>query len=323
MKYIYNKITIPEQKELYRHKNILIELGLIFDNMKRDYSNNEEISNEALEEIIWICKKNNFNYEVKEIEITDKDIIFQNLYTLISIDNNTFFIENKKQKKKVLSILINEEVGIDRINIIDIQKGKLLTINKKFENKLNRLIEITNILIEKRNSLESDIDIDNLIYVLSLLSEKYDKDNRLSAKLNKFKNTFISKILKDSPNKFLCNCVPGFNPEISFYLRDKRIINDLTNNPIDFKQETKIWEYLYKQENRKYIGVKKEPTLNDLFYMKKIKVLINNFETKYAINKIEQVHNKLKIHVFDGKNTFPINQLFSKEELFNKVKEAR
>ncbi|RXK15465.1 hypothetical protein CP985_08440, partial [Malaciobacter mytili LMG 24559] len=72
-----------------------------------------------------------------------------------------------------------------------------------------------------------------------------------------------------------------------------------------------------------YIGVKKEPTLNDLFYMKKIKVLINNFETKYAINKIEQVHNKLKIHVFDGKNTFPINQLFSKEELFNKVKEAR
>lgn len=78
-KYIYNKITIPEQKELYRHKNILIELGLIFDNMKRDYSNNEEISNEALEEIIWICKKNNFNYEVKEIEITDKDIIFSEL----------------------------------------------------------------------------------------------------------------------------------------------------------------------------------------------------------------------------------------------------
>ncbi|RXK15059.1 hypothetical protein CP985_10510, partial [Malaciobacter mytili LMG 24559] len=116
--------------------------------------------------------------------------------------------------------------------------------------------------------------------------------NKIEQVHNKFKNTFISKILKDSPNKFLCNCVPGFNPEISFYLRDKRIINDLTNNPIDFKQETKIWEYLYKQENRKYIGVKKEPTLNDLFYMKKIKVLINNFETKYAINKIEQVHNK-------------------------------
>ncbi len=63
----------------------------------------------------------------------------------------------------------------------------------------------------------------------------------------------------------LCNCVPGFLAESEFKIVGNKIFNTNTENYLTNTQKKKIWEYLYKKNNRKYIGTWREPTLQELF----------------------------------------------------------
>jgi hypothetical protein len=266
------------------------------------------------------------SYTIEKKVLTEATLIKKSLYELKAIDEFTYFIVKRKTNLNVIAILISEEQGISKINFVDISSGKHLVIKAELNPFVNKVVDICSVLIEKADSLNNvDFPINNLISVLSIINEKFINDYSKKTKLLKFKHMTISKIQNENKDNFLCNCVPGFYPEREFYIRGKKVIDKYTSNPILPDQEQRLWEYLHRLENRKYIGIRKIPTLDDLFYGKRIMISINGFETVAIITKVKKINNQeqLLICIKNGDTNIDIPNPISKEELWKRVVSAR
>ncbi len=317
------KIYIKQQGDLYKYKDQLFQLGVLYDTKNQTYSNSYEITDLAMTEVKWICDKNSYTYNLKTEEYSDFDKKVKNLYKMITIDSFNFYIINRKNDKKVFIISIYQSFEKDIVNIVDCQNGKYFKLEKKVPDTYNKILEIYNMLLSIDSKNIDYFELDDFILVLSILLEEYDKDNSLKGKLNRFKNATITSIEKKAQNNFLCNCVRGFYPETEFFIKNKKIISSQTQNYVTYEQEMKIWKYLFTSDNKKYIGIRKEPNLFDLFINKKIFANINNFETKVIINEVKNDYGRIKVKIYDGNNHYWLKNSYSKDKLLEMVKFAR
>ena len=86
--YTIKKIYIKKQKDIYNHKNKLLELGIKWDSKKEIYSNPYDISEHVIDEVSWLCKKHDFAFEIREEEYKDYETRVSNLYQLKNIDDS-------------------------------------------------------------------------------------------------------------------------------------------------------------------------------------------------------------------------------------------
>jgi hypothetical protein len=157
----------------------------------------------------------------------------------------------------------------------------------------------------------------------SVLINQYQSETTYQNKLRSFKYVILSKIKNRQEGSFLCNCVPGFAPDISFSILGDKIVSSLDNNPISRSSEQKILKYLFKQENQKYIGKRKRLTLLDMFLHRKINCNINGFNTNALINYVKDEGNgMIRINIFDGNKTHMVNKLFKKDELLEQIRNS-
>lgn len=323
--YTIKKIYIKKQKDIYNHRTKLMELGIKWDSKKEYYTNPYDISVTAMEEADWLCKKNDFKYEIKIEQYEDYENRVANIYQLKNIDESTFCVVNRKDNKKIFIIHIYTKIEYDIISILDTVNGLAIKLQTKIKEKSNILVNIFDLMQKKSKDIKDsnkDFNLDNLIFILSILLEEYNHKLSKDGKLLRFKYSIIEELEKKyGVDSFLCNCIDGFSPETKFYLLNKRIISSFNNNYVSAYQEKKIWNYLYI--NRECIGVDKEPTLNQLFIGQKIKVVIDSFETELPITKIIGNDSNIEITVFNGSNNQKLNKFFNKEELKKRIRECR
>ena len=322
--YTIKRIYIPKQKDIYNNKELLNELGLIWDSKIQCYYNKYDISEETFNELKWLCTKHDFKFEIKIEEYKDFATRIFNVNKLYSMDNSTFAIVDRKTNKNIMVIAIYESVEHDMINLVDCVNGKFASVKIKIQNSNNKLLEVFKILKQKEEILVEDFpefDINSLVLTLSILLDEFSKVSEFEGKLTKFKYTTISGLEKKGTNVFLCNCVKGFYPETEFFLFNKKIKSTFTNNYISQQQEHKVWKYLYY--NRENIGIRKKATLWDLFIGNKIKIIINSFETQLPISKIDWNNGDMIVTVFDGDRYMKLAKTFTKDELWTMILACR
>ncbi|WP_198306134.1 hypothetical protein [Arcobacter vandammei] len=309
---ILKKIIIKDQKELYRHKNYLLSLDLEFDSVKKEYSNNSELELNIELELIDFLKHHEFKFSFVEDEINDSNKIILASYKTVNIDENSIFIIEKKSNKKLYLIHKDE----DKILIIDLVNELVKSYKSSREtNKLS--IETLRILASNQD------DFKELFSIFSILENQNKEDLLLLDRLKKFKYFCISKVKEQQKDMFLCNCVTGFFPETSFYIKGDRIFSDYTGFLLPFDLEFKVWKYLY--HNRNFIGIYKEPSLQELFFGRKIYTL-DEFSQKVKrliVNARFTQNNLIQITLSNGITTQKVSKEFTKEELLKRVIEAR
>lgn len=312
---ILRKFIIKDQKELYRHKNYLLSLDLEFDNLKKEYSNRSDIDFDIEAELTLFLKNNGFNFEIIEENIVDfkKQILVK--YSSLQIDNNNIFIVEKKENNKIY--LLNQNKN--KIQIVDL-KNSILKSYKMAKGSL----ENSSLALKTLEVLASNQDdFKELFTIFAILQNQNSEDLLFLDKLKKFKYFCIAKIKEKQEDMFLCNCVTGFFPETRFYIKGTRIFSDYTNFFLNFEQEFRVWKYLYNNKN--LVGIEKEATLNELFIGRKIYTL-DEYETKVkrVIKFARYLPNKnIEITLTNGVVNQKIGKSFTKEELLNRVIEAR
>ncbi|RXK08035.1 hypothetical protein [Halarcobacter bivalviorum] len=314
------KVIINKQKDIYKYKQELFNLGVKFDSSKGIYSNPYYIDDNILNQVVWFCQKHDYTYKIVEDTINNTKKRIQGLYKLITLNNNNFIVQNRTNLKYIFNISIYEQMDNDMINILDYTSGEYILIKKKIhvENKLLAVFELL-LNTESELALKYENFSKNLQMLAILLSED-DKGKSYKGKLMAFKHNTIQEIKNKNQDGFLCNGVKGFIPERTFFLLGEKIIDGETKNSIPYEQEIMIWDYLYKRENRQYIGVWKNLTYNDLFIGKKIEILHNGSPYDARITKIKEEAGLLKVLISNGINTTWIPQAFTMEELSNRVK---
>ncbi|MGM0518289.1 MAG: hypothetical protein ACQERD_01450 [Campylobacterota bacterium] len=325
-KYTFTKFSIPNQKNLYHHKEKLLDFGLYFNSKNQEYINRYELSITTRSELLEYINNNELIFKQEDIHLDDIESKIASLYTISPIDKNTFAIKNRRNDKKVIIIAIYESMETNIINILDVVHGEYFKIKKSVsKNSSNYLLEVFKILNDNAEKYKKDFpafDIPNLLQILGILLVDYDKDYSHQAMVKKFKFATINKIGKKNQKVFLCNCVKGFFCETNFYLLNEKIISDFSNNPINYSQEMKVWKYLYS--NKQYVAKRKEPNLYELFVNQKIPLIFpDGYETKVLIKSVKNRNNGIEVTVFDGVKNQKINRLFSKDELLDKIKAAR
>lgn len=96
---ILKKILIEDQKELYRHKNYLLSLGLKFDSVNKIYSNSEELDFNIEFELVEFLNNNSFVYKFIEEKIVDfKNKLVQNM-NLFKLMIKIYLFKREKQIK--------------------------------------------------------------------------------------------------------------------------------------------------------------------------------------------------------------------------------
>ncbi len=309
---ILKKIIIKDQKELYRHKNYLLSLDLEFDNLKKEYFNSGQLELDIEFELVEFLKNHNFKFSFINEEINDTNKIILASYKSINIDEDTIFIIDKKNSKK-LYLIYKEK---NNILIVDLNNEIIKSYKNSSESK-KLSIDTLEVLASNQD------DFKELFNIFSVLENQNKEDMFLLDKLKKFKYYCISKIKEKQQDMFLCNCVVGFFPETKFYIKGDKIFSDYTEFFLPFDLEFKIWKYLFY--NRDLIGVYKEPTLQELFFGRKIYTL-DEFSQKVKrliVNANYTKNNLVQITLSNGITTQKVSKEFTKEELLRRVIEAR
>lgn len=312
---ILKKIIIKDQKELYRHKNYLLSLDLEFNSVKKEYSNSSHLEYDIEFELIEFLNNHEFKYSFVNEEIKDFKKIILVSYKTIYIDENTIFIVEKKSNEKLY--LLHK----DNKNILIIDLKKQLLKSYKIPHKDERTSKLNIQVLEILASNQDDFK--ELFTIFSILENQNSQDLLLQDKLKKFKYFCITKVKELQKDMFLCNCVPGFFPETNFFIKGDRIYSSYTDFFLSFDLEMKVWKYLY--HNRAFIGVYKEPTLQELFLGKKI-YTIDEFSQKVKrliVNAYYTENNNIQITLSNGVTTQKLSKEFTKEELLRRVIEAR
>lgn len=305
------KYIIPNQKELYRHKHYLFSLDLEFSHKTQTYENNSYLSYEVEFELQEFLNNNGFKFEISNKEINDIKSIVNSKYKTLYIDENNLFVVENRTNEKLFFINSNSST----ISILDIKKSIFETFQTS--NKEAKLA------LKTLEILASEPLFKNLFEILSILENQNKENILLLDKIKKFKYFCITKIKNLQQDGFLCNCVPGFFPETKFYIKANRVFSSYTNYFLDYEQELKVFKYLFTNQN--LVGVFKEPTLYELFVGRKI-YTIDEFgsRVKRVIKSAKNSSdNRVKIVLSDGVNSKELSNDFDRQELLNRVIEAR
>lgn len=311
----FEKIIIPDQKNFYKFKHKIQKYDFEMDYKTREYSNFSELSSDAKEEIIKLLEDNNFRYEIIIEKVENESEATQLQYKIFSLNKDNFFIVQKISNEKVGYINYSDF----KLKILDIKNNIYKVISCERNESTHLISVVLKCLIYEEGLSE---EIPHLSNILINLSKKYAEELEQSEKIKNFKYYTISKINDTNKDGFLCNNIPGFFPETSFFIKNKRIYSNYTDNFLDRYQEEKIWKYLYGNKHK--VGKYIEPTLNDLFIGRKISVNINNQAEYVLINKVYKSEGeKIKIEVYNGIETIKISREFEKDELCGYIKAAR
>lgn len=320
-KYFINRIYISKQDKLYNVKAELQELGLLWNTKENHYYNKYEISKSSMDAIMWICKKNDFSYELKKEEYEDITQRLQSQYKILSISELTFAIVNRKDDKYIYIISVYKDVLSDTVNILDNKNAKHFSFVSKVSDSKNTILAIYSYLQDKEHEFKEniiDFDFDGFLLKMSVLLSEFTNEKDVYGKINKFKYYMISKL---SDNVFLCNSVKGFFPETNFYLNKGKITSSYSKNNLNKEQENKIWKFLYY--NRDRVAVEHKPSLWELFANNRVSVSIDGFETKMPICDVKWNNGNIIVHVFNGNKKVSLNKTFRKEELWAEVLKNR
>lgn len=307
--------SIPQQSDIYRFKNVFIQFDIKYSTKNQTYSNVVALDSLDEEKLLDILKTNNYKYKVTNSEDSIIDPLEAN-YKLLLIDSKNIFIVQRSSNKKVF--FINKENST--ISVLNIE-------NSNYSKQESSSIEndlVLELLFMFNKSSEFKEKNENLFEILLALSKAHTKEMNLVDKLKTFKYGVLDKISKTNKNGFLCNCVEGFNPETSFFIKGNRIYSNFTDNLIEKNQEEKIWKFLF--ENKDRIGIFKEPTFKDLYIGRKINVVDQfGFETKYIINKIKKNYNTnlLEVSVYTGTSSVKLKNSYSEEKLKSLIEASK
>ncbi len=316
-KYSINRIYINKQDKLYNYKNELQELGLIWNSSENYYYNKYEISQVNVDAILWICKKNDFKYQIKKEEYSDITQRLVSQYKIVSLNEFTFAIVNRKDDKYIYMICVYKDVLSDTINILDNKNAKHFSFMSKLTDSKNLLLSIFMYLQEKETKIKESIvnfDFEAFLLTMSVLLSEYTNNKDVYGKINKFKFHTISKL---NDNSLLCTSVKGFFPETRFSLKKGKILSSFSKNYLNKEQENKIWKFLYY--NRDRVGVEHKPTLWELFVNGRIHVSQDGFETKMPICDVKWNNGNIIVTVFNGDQKVSLNKTFTKDELWAEI----
>lgn len=307
------QIIISDQKELYRHKYYLLSLDLDFDSVKKEYKNHSQMNYDVELELIEFLRNNEFKYSLKEEDIVDfkQTILIQ--YKSLEIDANNAFIVEKKSNDKLY--LLNQTK--DLIQILDLKKSIFKSFKRLNHENTRLSLNVLEILASNQN------DFSSLFEIYAILENQNSEDLFLMDKIKKYKYFCLSKIKSLQKDGFLCNCVPGFFPETNFYIKGDKIISSYTDYFLSYEQEFKVWKYLYL--NKTLLGVYKEPTLEQMFFGRKIYTLDEfGSKVKRVIKRATlRPSGTIQITLSNGIKSKTLANEFTKEQLLNLVIEAR
>jgi len=287
-------------------------------------SNEYELPESLFTDLLVFSEKNNFTFEIKVIEEKDFQNKFHIIYELLSYTETLLVIRNRRAKNEEYIISIYNYDYSSIITILECKSGETIKLNiEELDSKPSVEIEILKELYKMIDSHNSKFEIEKFIHMYSVLINQYQSNTTYQNKLRSFKYVILSKIKDRKQGNFLCNCVPGFAPDISFCILGDKIVSSLDNNTISHSSEQKILKYLFKQENQKYIGKRKRLSIMDLFLHRKINCNIAGFNTNALINYVKEEGNgMIKINIFDGNKTHSVNKLFKKEELLEQIQNS-
>jgi len=315
----YEEIIVEKSDKTYELKDQLKTYGIHYNFDEKEYSNNSPISENTLEELKWFLKSNDLKHTTRKASKKTVN------YKIIPIDKNNFIIEQINNNLKCY--FINVYIGMDqnRVNILDTRKSLHLSANlPKFESSDNLFEVLKYFSLNNEKLVETKFDESELFNILPNIIDTHSLQISLEQKLQKFKFMVIKDLASKSKGDFLCNCVPGFFPETEFKIVGNKILSSYTENFLSANQEKKIWKYLYKKENRRYIGNRKEPSLFELFKGAKIPIREQSGnEYLGRITAIKEIRGKLEIKISNGISEKVAPRLFGKEELFDFIRPYR
>ncbi len=266
MKIIYTQIIIEKSNRAFNLKEELKTFGIQYNFEKKVYYNHTIINDNVLDQLEWFCKKHDLNYTLEEVNENSDEAININKYKILGIDKNNFIIELITNKLKCYFISIYPGINQNELNILDIRKSMHLKLTLPEFKSNDYLFEILNYFTyNKSEIIKQNFEKSDFFSILPNLIDIYSSEIKHDQKIQNFKYLIIGEIAMKNKGDFLCNCVPGFLPESEFKIVGNKIFNTNTEDYLTNTQEKKIWEYLYKKNNRKYIGTWREPTLQELF----------------------------------------------------------
>jgi hypothetical protein len=315
----YEELIVEKSDKTYELKDQLKTYGVHYNFDEKEYSNNSPISENILEELKWFLKSNDLKYTTKQVSKKTQN------YKILAIDKNNFLIEQVNNNLKCY--YINVYIGMDknRVNILDTRKSLHLSTDlPKFETN-DYLFEVLKYFTHNTEKLfTAKFDESELFTILTNIIDTHSLQISLEQKLQKFKFMVIKDLSSKNKGDFLCNCVPGFFPETEFKIVGNKILSSYTENFISPNQEKKIWKYLYKKENRRHIGNRKEPSLFELFKGAKIPIKEQTGNEYIGrITAIKEIRGKLEIKISNGISEKVAPRLFEKEELFDFIRQYR
>ncbi|RXJ68023.1 hypothetical protein CRV08_09450 [Halarcobacter ebronensis] len=234
---------------------------------------------------------------------------------------NSIFIKNVNNIT-LYSIAISFTYKSNLIIITDMLAGEISRIESKPED-VNFLINYISkkIFDNIKGSYKTpNFDEDTFLDAFVIAVKEREKVKGTIKKTDIFRFETIKKLKHQG---FLCNCIPGFYPETKFFLLpDGRIKDSRTNNKILFEQEQKIWDYLYRNQDR--VGKEIIPSVFDYCTGRKIDIEVNGLMEKAIITYITDLKNgnyQIKINYQGQYKT--INKTFTKDELIQRVIQSR
>lgn len=317
----YTKIIIDKSNEAYNIREELTANGITYDYKTKCYFNFYPIKDNSLKHIIWLSNKHNLTFKTEEV--TSNIETDFNKYKILTIDKNNYIIEQKSNNLKCYYITIYNGMKDNIINILDIRESlHLKAILPEFKTNDN-LFEVFKYFtfnkdIIKKNCFEKS----KVFSILENFIETNTLDLKDNERLDKFKFMVIKDIINRNKGNFLCNCVPRFFPETSFTIVGSKIKSSYTKNFLPSNQEKKIWKYLIKKNNQKYIGKWKEVSNYQLFVGNKILVKDKNGSEYLAkIISVDKEYGGIKIKVTNGIQKYSVSKIYTKEELLSLIYE--
>jgi len=279
---------------LYKKEYEINQLKL--EECKRNLTNKEKtynkINNDKLENIDNIKK---MNY----------DLILMNKYRtklLDKINKNEKDIMNRQKEYLQLINNLNEEIILCKEKIVK-KNLKLSENSKKYEDKINELINIRNSIINSNNSYKNNEITDNMI----LLTQINNKINKISEN---------RKDICDNENNInVLNSKDSKKNEINSGINLKKLIqsNESAKSQEKDKDNDNDNEYINKIFSNIPMNIPEE----DFICLQNIKPLFKGV----TVQKRQIIHVKQKIYenykpVINNKSTFPKDYYFKQYFLF-------
>lgn len=295
-----DKCEKEKEKEIIESKNEINKF-LLF---KKEY----EINKLKLEE----CKRNLTNKEkaynrinndklenIDNIKKMNYDLILMNKYKaklLDKINKNEKNIMNRKKEYFQLIDNLNEEIILCKEKIV--KKNLKLTENsKKYEDKINELINIRNSIINSNNSYKSNEITDNMIVLNQINKKNITSENK--------------KDISDNENINILNSKDSQKNEINSGSNLKKLIQ--SNDSAKPQEKDNDNENINKIFNNIPMNIPEE----DFICIQNIKPLFKGV----TVQKRQIIHVKQKIYesykpVINNKSTFPKDYYFKQYFLF-------